>query len=70
VERQFQKMYECSACTSVFIVIQYRRPESMPSLREPLHCPYCMSRDNSLTRIHAVFPDRKQKSKAEVTRRA
>lgn len=56
VDQKIQKMYECSACTSVFILIQYRRPESMPCLHEPLHCPYCMSR-SSLIRIHASFAD-------------
>ena len=59
VKRQYQRMYECSACTSVFILIQYRRPESMPCLVEPLHCPYCMSSGNTLIRIHAAWPDRK-----------
>lgn len=47
------KMYECKACTSVFVVIQYRRPESMPCLREPLHCPYCMA-SGSIERVHKV----------------
>jgi hypothetical protein len=56
VRRHYEKMYECSACTSIFIVIQFRRPESMPCLREPLHCPFCMSTDNSLVRVHSSPP--------------
>ena len=59
VKHKYERMYECSACTSVFILIQYRRPESMPCLIEPLHCPYCMSTGNSLIRIHAAAPDRR-----------
>ncbi len=57
IRRGYERMYECSACTSVFTLVQYRRPESMPCLNEPLHCPYCMSRGNSLVRLHNALPD-------------
>lgn len=65
VQKKYQRMYECSACTSVFILVQYRRPESMPCLREPLHCPYCLTSGNTLIRIHASWPDRRKKREGE-----
>lgn len=52
-----ERMYECSRCTSVFSIAMYRRPESMPCLNEPLHCPFCMSSGNTLTRLHQARPD-------------
>jgi len=58
VNRSYEKMYECSACTSVFIVVIYRRPKSMPCLQEPLHCPFCMASGNTLVRIHKSLPDK------------
>jgi hypothetical protein len=57
IRRGYEKMYECSACTSVFTLVQYRRPESYPCLNEPLHCPYCMV-GGSLIRLHKSLPDR------------
>jgi hypothetical protein len=60
--RIYEKMFECSACTSVFIIAIYRRPESMPCLHEPLHCPFCMSGGNSLIRIHKSLPDKGKKA--------
>lgn len=56
------KMYECGACETVFLVAIYRTPKSMPCLREPLHCPFCMSGGNTLTRIHATWPEKKKPS--------
>lgn len=56
--RTYERMYECSACTSVFSLAMYRRPKSMPCLHEPLHCPFCMSSRNTLTRLHQARPDR------------
>lgn len=57
---KYRKMYECSRCASVFVIAIYRKPESMPCLNEPLHCPFCMSSGNTLTRIHASLPDRER----------
>jgi hypothetical protein len=56
----YEKMYECSACSSVFLIAIYRRPKSMPCLHEPLHCPFCMSAGNTLTRLHQARPDKER----------
>jgi len=56
--RTYERMYECSACTSVFSLAIYRRPDSMPCLHEPMNCPLCMSSGNTLTRLHQAKPDR------------
>lgn len=64
MRRTHEKMYECSACTSVFVVAIYRTPKSMPCLREPLHCPFCMASGNTLSRLHEALPDRKARGVA------
>jgi hypothetical protein len=64
VNKKYEKMYECSACESVFILAIYRRPKSMPCLHEPLHCPFCMASGNTLIRIHKSLPDRKVRRSA------
>jgi hypothetical protein len=60
-KRVYEKMYECLACKSVFLIAMYRTPESMPCLHEPLHCPFCMALGNTLDRLHQAKPDRKRK---------
>ena len=62
VKRVWDKMYECSACETVFSVAIFRTPKSMQCLREPLHCPFCMVSGNTLIRIHKSLPDRKTKA--------
>ena len=58
--KRYEKMYECSACETVFIIIMFRAPKSMPCLHEPLHCPFCMVSASTLVRIHKSLPDRKR----------
>jgi hypothetical protein len=56
------KMYECTACKTVFTVAIFRTPQAFPCLREPLHCPFCMAGGNTLLRIHESLPDRKPRT--------
>lgn len=43
MKRKWEAMYECSDCGSVWILILFRTPKSMPCLTRSLHCPFCMS---------------------------
>lgn len=58
MRRRNEAMYTCDYCGSVFTLAIYRRPDSMPGLHTPMHCPFCMT-TGIPRKLHRANPDTK-----------